>query len=614
MKLIKMKLKNFRSYEEETFEFDDMTALIGKNDVGKSTVLEALDLFFNYDNKSRLVIKLDTKDLKVDAIAEYFEIICYFKGNHQEKIIIDSSNKTTLKDEYLLNEDKELEIHMKFDCSKKSLTKARISIDIRAYIPYLEDKEFITMKIKELKKELKEVKDEIINYDDINKTKKSEIRQALYEYYSDNVINKEVDLPIKDIETDNSNLWSAINKHLPAYFLFQSDRVNTSKDDEIQNPLKIALAQAIDKHEDTLEEIKSTIIKDVAKVGDATIEQLNDFDKGIAKGLNTQYDIKKWDSLFTLYIEDDRNIPLEKRGSGIRRLILLSYFRAEAERQLEAGNIKNIIYAIEEPETSQHPNYQIMIIDTFKELINYGENQVIITTHTPEIAKLLREEELIFIDRNENFIPKVINDPDEKKYGIKNSLGILPNIDTKLVICVEGENDISFLKNINANIKEFNEIFDLNNFTLIPMRGSTLQQWIDQNYLDDSNVREFHLYDSDVEKYIEKIEEMNADDDGRRQGLNTELPEMENYIPISLLEDKFNIKMNKEKNWKNEDIPKYLVEKVMLKITDINKRERAIKGILNKNLSKKITKEMLKEYKVYDEIKYWFIQMSEWVD
>ena len=48
MKLREIILKNFRGYYAETrITIDDLTALIGKNDVGKSTILEALDIFFN---------------------------------------------------------------------------------------------------------------------------------------------------------------------------------------------------------------------------------------------------------------------------------------------------------------------------------------------------------------------------------------------------------------------------------------------------------------------------------------------------------------------------------------------------------------------------------------
>ena len=46
MRLVSVSLKNFRSYKEPIeIEVQELTCLIGKNDVGKSTILEALDVF-----------------------------------------------------------------------------------------------------------------------------------------------------------------------------------------------------------------------------------------------------------------------------------------------------------------------------------------------------------------------------------------------------------------------------------------------------------------------------------------------------------------------------------------------------------------------------------------
>ena len=48
MTIKQLYLKNFRGYSEITIPFDDsFNMIIGKNDVGKSTVLEALEIFFN---------------------------------------------------------------------------------------------------------------------------------------------------------------------------------------------------------------------------------------------------------------------------------------------------------------------------------------------------------------------------------------------------------------------------------------------------------------------------------------------------------------------------------------------------------------------------------------
>lgn len=44
MKLKTIYLKNFRCYKDEVcIEFDDLTTFVGKNDIGKSTILEGLE-------------------------------------------------------------------------------------------------------------------------------------------------------------------------------------------------------------------------------------------------------------------------------------------------------------------------------------------------------------------------------------------------------------------------------------------------------------------------------------------------------------------------------------------------------------------------------------------
>ncbi|MDL1986481.1 MAG: ATP-binding protein [Deltaproteobacteria bacterium] len=48
MKLSKIRVRNFRCYEEEkSVSFEDFTAFVGKNDSGKSSIIDALALFFD---------------------------------------------------------------------------------------------------------------------------------------------------------------------------------------------------------------------------------------------------------------------------------------------------------------------------------------------------------------------------------------------------------------------------------------------------------------------------------------------------------------------------------------------------------------------------------------
>ncbi|GBD95464.1 hypothetical protein BMS3Abin06_00336 [bacterium BMS3Abin06] len=91
-------------------------------------------------------------------------------------------------------------------------------------------------------------------------------------------------------------------------------------------------------------------------------------DASLASQLNPQFTAPKWESLFKASITGDDDIPINKRGSGVKRLILLNFFRAKAEQVAREKVRHDIIYAIEEPETSQHPNNQRMLLRALSDL------------------------------------------------------------------------------------------------------------------------------------------------------------------------------------------------------------------------------------------------------
>ena len=129
MKIEKLILSNFRSYKEEiSIEFDDLNVFVGKNDIGKSTILEALDIFFN-ENKG--VIKIDKDDVNKQAKEEgNVEIkIGVVFGDLPNELTIDATNPTRLEDEYLLNQEGKLTIVKKYNNGGKE------KIYVNAYHP-----------------------------------------------------------------------------------------------------------------------------------------------------------------------------------------------------------------------------------------------------------------------------------------------------------------------------------------------------------------------------------------------------------------------------------------------------------------------------------------------
>lgn len=610
MKLKMIKLDNFRGYGNVEIDLhEDINVIIGKNDVGKSTIIDAMNIFFNDDVKPEIL------DCKVNSENEQFGISCLFELAEDKQIILDSSNPTTLKEEHLFNKDGLLEIRKLYRASGASITKSNLTISIRCDYPIVLDEELITLKSRELRSLLETYKDSIVGYEDINKTKKADMRVALFKHLiTEDTVFEERYINIKDIQDEGLKTWDKLKIKLPLFTLFQSDRSNTDGDKEVQNPMKAITKKVLaDMHEE-LDKIKDEVVKKVEEIGIETIDKLKEFDEDIATTLKTIPEVKNWDSMFKFSLDTDDDIPLNKRGSGIRRLILLSYFRAQAEKDASELGKQRIIYAIEEPETSQHPNYQNMIIETLVEISEKDNHQIFLTTHTPEIAKMVSKDSLILVMKDGYNNPCIITEDDIKIKEIINTLGILPTINSKVVVCVEGKHDANFIKTINKTIPEFSDIVDLNSddIRIFEVGGSRLINWINANHFKDSGIREFHIYDSDIPKYVEKVEELNNLEDERRIGKVTDMLEMENYVPCKLIEDYFDCDLSSHKdNWDKFDIPKYLRNFAMPHIENLEKRENAIKGIINKTLVEKMTADDLKDHGVFEEISGWFETIKE---
>lgn len=398
MHLKKFKLKNFRGYKDEvTIEFDDLTAFVGKNDSGKSTILEALDIFFN-NNKG--TVKIDKEDLNVtsrNSDDEDVVMTAYFT-DFPESIVIDSTNTTNLKDEYLLNKDNELEIQKIFP---KASTTSKTYI-IAMHPQNKECNELLYLKNSDLKRKFKKLDLE----NTVDTTKNADMRKAIWNHYYSDLQLSEVAIDIT--KEDVKKYWNKISVYLPIYNLFQADRNNSDSDDEIQDPLKHAVKEIIGSEmlQREFDDVAAKVLDKLNEVASRTLDKLREMDKETAETLKPsipEASQLKWADVFkNVSIDDNDGIPINKRGSGVRRLILLNFFRAEAERKLVEQKTSNssasIIYAIEEPETSQHFANQIKLVDAFKALASLENVQVIMTTHSGIIVKKLNFTDLRLID------------------------------------------------------------------------------------------------------------------------------------------------------------------------------------------------------------------------
>ncbi len=375
MQITRMHLKNFRSHVDSVIHFnEDLNVLIGKNDVGKSSILEALEIFFN--NKS---VSIDADDCSKKANSRQITIQVSFKVDKQREYIVDTIG-TNISKEFLLDQNNELTIKKIWDCSK-NITAKSLSTYIVADYPTIFQTPLVSLKITDLKAELTKLG----LGEKTDKRKSAEIRQAIYDHLNASALGKkEIEISI-DAE-DGKKIYDGLKNDFPMFFLFKADRENKDSDSEVQSPLKAITKGVIAGLETELEALKQKIENAAIEIGQKTIEKLSELNPDIANELKPNMSSKAWDSLFSFTFDDEDGIPINKRGSGVRRLILLSYFRAEAERVRNSS--RTIIYALEEPETAQHPDWQIKLYDALVELSEIENTQIFMTTHSPIRANL----------------------------------------------------------------------------------------------------------------------------------------------------------------------------------------------------------------------------------
>lgn len=237
---------------------------------------------------------------------------------------------------------------------------------------------------------------------------------------------------------------------------------------------------------------------------------------------------------------------LNKRGSGVRRLVLVSFFKAEAERRLKTSNRRSIIYAIEEPETAQHPNNQRILIESFKSLAGESGCQLLLTTHSPGFASELPKDSIRFIYRDAAAGKPLIQSGVAVFGEVADALGVTPDSRVKVLLCVEGPSDVTALKCLSRALHAVDvtlpNLETDERIAFVVLGGGTLKHWVDENYLRALNRPELHIYDSDVAHYAQSVALVNARQDGS-WATQTNKHEIESYLHPDAIADAFGVRI-----------------------------------------------------------------------
>ncbi len=420
MRLKSVRIKNFRGINSEgvSFALPDLTSLVGRNDAGKSTILDALDIFFNGNEACSPLSYEDVNLLaheKNPGECINIEIACTFSDLPQ-RISLDCTEKTSFADEGMLNVDNELEIIKIFpDARKEEVYLSAQGFEDGRYA------KIFTMDNSGLKAYAKSIVANCKNLKSNVKLRAS-IRKAL--------AGSNQRLEKLEIAGDR---WEMLKALLPEYALFRSDRENGTNDVEIKSPIMMTVKRAFESPHirKQLSDIAGQIRTNLESFFELVKQTMISFDCEMIKNfhLSMPTEIKWWNLFKEVSLQDERQVSLDKRGSGVRRLALISSFMAYAKSKTE--NERGIIYAIEEPETALHSDVQAKMVDALKKNSYEPNTQIIITTHSGQLLKCLYGKNdvwKLYSDCTRPDIKIVVNTDGQTRINETSSTGIYDGI------------------------------------------------------------------------------------------------------------------------------------------------------------------------------------------
>jgi predicted ATP-dependent endonuclease of OLD family len=188
-----------------------------------------------------------------------------------------------------------------------------------------------------------------------------------------------------------------------------------------------------------------------------------------------------------------------------------------------------VIYLIEEPETFLHPSAQNDLLNALQKLSApqefSGENQVIITTHSPVFAGATYIESVILCKKENGSVYEnyTANGKEEFLSSIIDELGIKPSYNLRdsyeKIVFVEGPHDTQFYDIICQKL--IGERLDRVNTILVLFGGGkTIDNFVNIEYFDKSGRELYLLIDSDKHKnkYDEQRERAKKFQDNKKKG------------------------------------------------------------------------------------------------
>jgi len=415
LKIKEINIKNFRGIEDLTIKLENFTVLIGKNGVGKSSILHALN-FFKEPN-----YKLTTEDYYKKDLSRQIEIsITYYElsGDENEEFSAYIQN----------NELKIIKI------AKGDVFNDIPNVLQKYYGEKLQHRNFLGIRREKSKTEKKKLYHQLIvdeSYNSmpyIGRSSSDLIEGHLVEWEGDHADELELIMDEGQFFGWKGVGTGKLGKFIEFFFIpavhEYSEEERSEKSTYLSELLNLTIRRTsnetpelVEFKSNTQQNYKELISSDLdlktSELSEALSERLNDFAPGCNIFINYQVgDIRFTDTTYGTELEEyGFKGPISFLGHGVQRSFFFTLLQYLGEQRFigkiqmtqteENSNPRDsletnkfhILLIIEEPELYQHPNRIKLIKKIFQELTNQTDNsmfhfQIICSSHSPHLIDI----------------------------------------------------------------------------------------------------------------------------------------------------------------------------------------------------------------------------------
>ncbi|WP_292372304.1 ATP-dependent nuclease [Methanosarcina sp. UBA411] len=510
-----MVIRNFRSIKYIDIKFQNgMNLIVGKNNAGKSNILNALNMLFG--DKFPTYLTFEDKDFhkyknNLNEIDDgYFWILAELSGSISSHIneikginmgkllcfpFLEGETQFDIHDALKIDIDKELEKSTYFDIwannSKRIYVRpdGKHNADLNKYLKELKNA-WILLYVK------KDDKGEICQPDFslILQTHTNSYRcWGLSTEFRDSLINSAVIPSFRDPEKQlKINNWTWYGKLIKKTYDENKDKAilnaDSDKDPKTYSETMNTLFKRINE---TGNMLFDDIIQDIKQNMDLSFQGC---DFSLQFVMDTKDDIYK---AINIFVDDGYKSLLSNKGSGIQSAFIISLFCYYCSKFHKNSSL----LVVEEPELYLHPQGRRSILQVFEDFVSLQniENQVIITTHSSDFIKPDYVNRITVVRKEEGETKKYkVDIPDADDFKKKQIFNWKQNNElffSEKILIVEGaeERIIPLLADKITNIKAY---LDKNNISVIRANGKgNIAKYI--QIAENLNIEWFALADLD---------------------------------------------------------------------------------------------------------------------